>query len=810
MLSFKVRNRKKSVGYALVSVLSVLFLLMISFSYSYSVSAAAPSGGFGVGRNQGLETGINTDAFNKVRADVNAGVYDRPCQPDEEDPTKWHSLVNVEKKCHYNHQHNDDPNYVNDIFGVPGAWFGSPGMEISYPWQTFKAATANEPNTTYMANHQMENDLKHEGYIWLVRRDQPCTKGNCITDFRIQVHAVMGAADMPVRFHSYSLEARLCATPSDPSSCGIVRYGGWIDMGILSTLNPGDLDCGSVTRGIHIPLPADTLYFPLDRPETRDEFRCHPNISQLPTYPSPNALAQWWGHAGGETRFQLSSYDPIGNVDPANPSHWQFFCAQSDMNCHYDASIFTIFVGYQLKIHEFLGYNPEVRVDADQNGRTDFKGYENRWGDLNPTCTAPGLDCVPYQYDNVVLNEFNNKEAGYTHQSACFSNCHPIDYDISPPGKRWITWFYRYADGGVVPTPVSTTPAPGTPVPSTPAPTQVTPTEPSVVVYVSPANAAPNTTVNVSVGLYNVQNVYGLQTTCNVDPNILQGGTRGDGDVFNSSNSFFADKGYQANGTWVVGASRLQPSPVFAGNGVAFKLSYTVKQTAQTAVTCKALAVDANGKEVSLKILNGTFNGGTAPVANQSAAVPTDVPTVAVQAPDASVSQPAAPVPEQTLESDAQAEALAASKVSSTVSGKILYQNHPDNSNITVQLVNSKGAVVTTMMTGADGSYVFKNVPIGTSGVTAIANGYLRIGKIVIVNKAGQSIDMGSLTLPGGDTDNNGDVSVTDASLIGANFDVPVNPAPAAADVNGDGLINIRDLAIIGGNFGLKSPIIIK
>ncbi len=356
-------------------------------------------------------------------------------------------------------------------------------------------------------------------------------------------------------------------------------------------------------------------------------------------------------------------------------------------------------------------------------------------------------------------------------------------------------------------TPVSTTPAPGTPVPSTPAPTPVTPTEPSVVVYVSPANAAPNTTVNVSVGLYNVQNVYGLQTTCNVDPKVLQGGTRGDGDIFNSSNSFFADKGYQATGAWVVGASRLQPSPVFAGNGVAFKLSYTVKQAAQTAVTCKALAVDANGKEVSLKIVNGAFNGG-ATVAAQ-AAVATDVPAVIAQASDPAVLQLGTPVPDELIGGVAQSQALTAG-VSSTVSGKILYQNRPDNSNITVQLVNSKGAVVSTMTTGADGSYVFKNVPTGTSGITAIANLYLRIGKVVNITKAGQNVNMGSLTLPGGDTDNNGDISVTDASLIGANFDVPVNPAPATADVNGDGLVNIRDLAIIGGNFGLKSPIIIK
>ncbi len=810
MLNFENFRRKKSVLYTVFGAISALFLFMLSFSYSYSVSAAAPSGGFGVGRNQGAETGVNTTAFNAVRAEVNAGLYDRPCQPDESDSTKWHSLVNVEKKCHYDHQHNDDPNYVNDIFGLPGAWFASPGMEISYPWQTFKAATANEPNTTYMANHQMENDLKHEGYVWIVRRDQPCTNGNCVTDFRIQVHAIMGAADMPVRYHSFSLEARVCVQASNPSSCGIIRYGGWMDMGKLITRNPNDINCGDGAHDIRIDLPADTLYFPLERPASRDEIRCHPQVANLPVYPPTKPLAEWWGHAGGETRFQLRSYDPIGNLDPANPAHWQFFCAQTDMNCHYDGSMFSIFVGYALHIPQYVGGTggtTHVPVDANGDGRTDFRGYFDRWGGLRSSCTTAGLDCIPYQYDNVVLNgQFAPNEAGYV-QMSCNSNCKPIDYDISPPGKRWITWFYRYADGGTLPTPAPTSPASTVPAPTSPAPVTPTPkppTDPSLVVNVNPPNAAVNSTISVDLALWNVQNIYGLQTTCTVDPNVVQGLARGDGDIFNSSNSFFVDKGFQSTGIWVVGASRLQPNPVFAGNGIAFKLSYKVKAAGSTAINCTALAVDANGKEVALKVVNGSFNG--APVATvqataQATVQSTTVPPTAEPTTVPPTTQPTTPV--------TTAEPTVATGTS-TIKGKMIYQNYPDNSNITVQLVTDKGVIVATITTGADGSYTFNNVPLGTLGVTAIGNLYLRIGKVVNITSVGQAIDLGTLTLPGGDTDNSGDISVTDASLIGANFDNTVNPAPATADVNGDGIINIRDLAIIGGNFGLKSPIIIK
>jgi hypothetical protein len=337
-------------------LIGIIVLIFTSISITFStVSAQTPSVGLGVGSGQGTETGINLTAFNQLKTEIATGAYDRPCTAAEHDPTKWHTLVNIQAKCHYDHMHGDDPTYVNDIFGEPGVWFNSTGQSISYPWQTFPAATATEGNAAYVAQKRMENDLKHEGYVWVVRRNQPCPNGNCVTDFRIQTHAIFAAHDMPVRYHSFSLEARLCLQASNPSSCGIVRYGGWVDTGRLFTTAPGVVSCTHDVNEIFIPLPADTQYFPIDRPDARDEIRCHPNITNLPAYPSQRPLAEWWAHGGGETRFQLRVYDPIGNVDPADPARWQFFCAQTDVNCRYDASIFSMFVGYTLHIHEFIG-----------------------------------------------------------------------------------------------------------------------------------------------------------------------------------------------------------------------------------------------------------------------------------------------------------------------------------------------------------------------------------------------------------------------------------------------------------------------
>jgi hypothetical protein len=116
-------HRWKKIFLIFVTVLLPNLLIM----WTTSAQSAISTSNFGVGRGDGLEIGINLANLNQVRADINAGVYDRPCTAAEHDPNKWHTLINVEAKCHYDHHHGDDPNYVNDIFGEPGAFFGKPG-----------------------------------------------------------------------------------------------------------------------------------------------------------------------------------------------------------------------------------------------------------------------------------------------------------------------------------------------------------------------------------------------------------------------------------------------------------------------------------------------------------------------------------------------------------------------------------------------------------------------------------------------------------------------------------------------------------
>lgn len=785
-------------------LLSIAAFIVLSFS----ITAAAPAaqtqaaGGLGVGSGQGQETGINLTAINQIKADIGKGIYDRPCTAAEHDPTKWHTLVNIQAKCHYDHIHADDPNYVNDIFGTPGAWFGKAGQEISYPWQTFKATSKYEPNTAFVANKQMENDLKHEGYIWVVRRDQPCPNGNCVRDFRLQTHAIFGAHDMPVRFHSFSLEARVCLNGNDLKTCGIVRYGGWIDMGRLFTTAPGVISCSHDVNAVFIPLPADNQFIVDGDPDARDEIRCHPMITNLPAYPSQRPLAEWWGFAGGETRFQLRSYDPIGNVNVQDPAKWEFFCAQTDMNCKYDASIFSAFIGYTLQIFGTTSGTTGLPLDRNGDKRTDFVGYFDRWGGYKPDCTAPALDCVPYNYDNVPFNLYNNTEARYVH--TVNESAPRFDHDISPAGQRWITWFYRYAAGhNMTPTPVAPTPTPvvptATPTPVTPEPVTPTavpptanPTNPSVRIDLSAVTANVGETVTASLNLFNVNNLYGLQAQCATDPNVLFGAQVLDGDLFvNSVNSFFVNNGFQPDGKWIVAASRLQPATPISGNGIAFKLSYTVMNTSGSAVNCAVLGVDANGNEIPLEVVNATFNGGgTNPV----------TPTVEVP-----TATPVTPTPTATVVEPTPAETLPPETLS-VINGTVSYQNRPNNSGISIELL-SNGSVIAALATNENGAFTFTDVPVGEYIVVASAPSHLKIGFTVSVTADGQTIQLNAATLPAGDTDDNGMVDVSDASLIGANFGIAAPPAPAGADLNLDATVNIRDLVLVGGNYGKTGPI---
>jgi hypothetical protein len=77
----------------------------------------------------------------------------------------------------------------------------------------------------------------------------------------------------------------------------------------------------------------------------------------------------------------------------------------------------------------------------------------------------------------------------------------------------------------------------------------------------------------------------------------------------------------------------------------------------------------------------------------------------------------------------------------------------------------------------------------------------LASGKTVDVNSA--LLPLNAIELKGGDLNNDGEILVGDASIVGTDYG-KVGVANQG-DANFDGKVNIQDLALVGGNFGLTS-----
>ena len=446
--------------------------------------------------------GVDLDELAQIKAEIAAGDYDRPCNADEHNPYEWHMLVNPDAGCHYNHHHGDNPNMLNNVcaqrpdgseicFGEPGEWFDKPGQSISYPWQTFKTSLTDTPYVTAeeagALTGGMENQAKHEGYYWIVRTNQPCEEADeyCTTDYRVQFHGMMFMHGALTRYHSISYESRVCQDFTDPTTCGIMRRGGWADFGILMAPEyDGDYDCsgaGSSRYGdaeIEIPLDLDNKFFEIypqghpDRyinypPGVDERFRCHNILSDAQVAAhiangEAEVLTQWW--IRDPQRHQFQFFDPIGNVieSPKGSQEFvmDFYCDMdhetlhaTDPNCRMNQSKFSSEAEYVTGFGEAVAYNWDNGThDVDGDARADVTRemniYTDRWGgDNTAACSSPSLDCIPYVIDNAAITWLEYGEAQYNHYACSSNRCPVLDHDLTPEGEpSWINWFYRYME----------------------------------------------------------------------------------------------------------------------------------------------------------------------------------------------------------------------------------------------------------------------------------------------------------------------------------------------------------------------------
>ena len=268
----------------------------------------------------------------------------------------------------------------------------------------------------------------------------------------------------------------------------------------------------------------------------------------------------------------------------------------------------------------------------------------------------------------------------------------------------------------------------------------------TLAVDVNADEVYPGDVTTVDLNVLWAQDLYGLQTECAVDPAILDTQSGAFGPFFDTPlvgiNS--ADSGA---GTWFGGVSQQSPGAPLSGNGLYATMTYQALSPGTSGITCEGLAADIDGFELPLVI------------------------------------------------NDSSLTVLAFGSITGTVT----YQGHLDHANIDVV---ATGPVTNSGTTGSAGDFEIDQLKSGSYDVEANAPLYLPSCITTPVDN-GQVTALAATTLRGGDANNDEQLSIGDATLIGANFGLEVPPGDPAADINADARVNVQDLSILGGNFGL-------
>lgn len=294
------------------------------------------------------------------------------------DPRAWHPLWDAARGCYYDHEHKDDPHELDRVFGKD--FYTLAGGELGLPW------TAPGDRADGRGNG------------WLVRADQGCTNPfgtGCVTDVRVQYHAVFSGPGAIERYRAAYVEARGCLI-AQPSRCGIARVGGWVDFGSLWF------------DDVHVPLPGQ----PSERGATsRNHFT--------------NGFATWFGR-NPLFDLALTTSRSWGPVDRADPSALRLACPAVDHACTRDAS--------RVGLH-ILAFAVPASLDGDGDGLVTWSGWYDARGNPAPGCTRAGADCVPVSFANMPVGTYQYRDDGHG-----YGDGGRADYDIAPPGASWLAY----------------------------------------------------------------------------------------------------------------------------------------------------------------------------------------------------------------------------------------------------------------------------------------------------------------------------------------------------------------------------------
>lgn len=159
---------------------------------------------------------------------------------------------------------------------------------------------------------------------------------------------------------------------------------------------------------------------------------------------------------------------------------------------------------------------------------------------------------------------------------------------------------------------------------------------------------------------------------------------------------------------------------------------------------------------------------------------------------------------------------------SGSIKGTVLRQGTPANPNagagsLACTVLTAAGVASTEVFTDTDGNFTFNEPAADTYTLSASYPGYLSAEKSgVVVASSADKLEVGSVTLRGGDVNGDKFINILDIGTIISKFGqaglavrsagVDCTGADEITDINDDGLVNISDLAITAGNWGSVGP----
>jgi len=273
------------------------------------------------------------------------------------------------------------------------------GVDYGYTWQT-----------------TLENVNKHRGYNSQSAIDLPCEQQNytylaaatrkCIKAFVVNFHIDHGTREGTGRFHSYSAHALGCER--DGLNCGDIFVGGISDTGDLHA--PYKTTCADALGSNRPPCPSaavwenqrhvppywayvvkiDALRVLANGDLARnDNSRLNMPSNRLiwENYSSADisALGNRTGAGNKLLHINARTYNSSTYYDP-NDRTFKYVCPDSSCIATNDA-IYIYAITFEVP----------SSLPKDAQGYVNYAGYTDRVGNIVASCTAPGVECVPFR-----------------------------------------------------------------------------------------------------------------------------------------------------------------------------------------------------------------------------------------------------------------------------------------------------------------------------------------------------------------------------------------------------------------------------